>query len=210
MSRPPVECRPRWPVCNRKHEPLAIRIAGRWAERVAPADRHEGDRASGHPGSTVRRLHGDAESGQVTPRDSVADRNAYGPEGDARVRGLGRSVESTCGAIERRPGRLVGDRKSQPLPSASRATGRKLYCSNALTDVAGAPEILGAVLAATAVSGAVHETRNNAPTNAGTPRFMLTPPFVGKRTDRPCLIPGAVLCDRGVEAPLGWRDSRRP
>jgi len=115
MSRPPVECCPRWPVCDRKHEPLAIRIAGRWAKRVAPADRHEGDRGSGHPGSTVRRLHGDAESGQVTPRDSVADRNTYGPEGDARVRGLGRSVESTCGPIERRPGRLVGDRKSQPL-----------------------------------------------------------------------------------------------
>src|SRR5688572_27184905 len=92
--------------------------------------------------------------------------------------------------------------------SASRATGRKLYGSNALTDVAGAPEILGAVLAATAVSGAVHDTRNNAPTNAGTPRFMLTPPFVSK-TDRPCRTPGAVGCDRGVEAPLDWRDSRR-
>src|SRR5688572_15579017 len=93
--------------------------------------------------------------------------------------------------------------------SASRATGRKLYCSNALTDVAGAPEILGAVLAATAVSGAAHETRNNAPTNAGTPRFMLTPLLFQKRTDRPCWIPAAVGCDRGVETPLDWRDSRR-
>src|SRR4026209_1396303 len=115
MSRPPVECCPRWPVSDRKHEPLAIRIAGRWAKHVAPADRHEGDRGSGHPGSTVRRLHGHAESGQVTLRDSVADRNAYGPEGDASVRGLGRAVGSAWGAIERRPGRLVGDRKSQPL-----------------------------------------------------------------------------------------------
>src|SRR5688572_25799233 len=66
--------------------------------------------------------------------------------------------------------------------SASRATGRKLYGSNALTDVAGAPEILGAVLAATAVSGAAHEGRNNAPTNAGTRRFMLTPLSLRKRT----------------------------
>src|SRR5688572_26562865 len=93
--------------------------------------------------------------------------------------------------------------------SASRATGRKLYCSNARADVAGAPEMLGAVLAATAVSGVVHETRNNAPTNAGTPRFMLTPLSVRASTDGPCRIPGAVVCDRGVEAPLDWRDSRR-
>jgi len=48
-------------------------------------------------------------------------------------------------------------------------------------------------IANTAFSGAAQEMRNKAPTNAGTPRFMLISPFVRKRSNRPCRIPGAAV-----------------
>ena len=51
-------------------------------------------------------------------------------------------------------GGLLAIAKRNRCRSASRATGRKLYGSNALTERAGVPVILGAVLAATACSGA--------------------------------------------------------